>query len=369
MIEGSLGEQNERKVCRKMLVKREESPRLVFENVSRDDWDDWRWQIRNSIKNISQLAGILHVPVSSLEEEYQRVIAAYPFSITPYYLSLIDLSDRQDPIRLQCFPDARELEYTRWSEEDPLREEQDMPVPDLIHRYPDRCLVMVTGTCATYCRHCNRKRRWKIADRCLSEDSLSRMIRYVSHTKQIREVILSGGDPLMMGGEMLEWLLRSFRSIPHVEVLRIGSRIPVVLPMKIDRDFCDMLRKYRPLWFNTQFNHPREITPDAAQACGMLLESGIPVVNQSVLLKGVNDTDEVMRELLYGLQRISVKPYYLFQCEPVKGAEHFIVHIERGIKMMEKLWGNISGVCLPRYVYDLPGGRGKMLLESRSLSL
>lgn len=191
------------------------------------------------------------------------------------------------------------------------------------------------------------------------------MVDYVSRTKQIREAILSGGDPLILNIEALGWFLHSLKSIPHVEAIRIGSRIPVVLPMRINQDLCDMLKKYRPLslWFLTQFNHPREVTPDAAEACELLLGAGIPVMNQSVLLKGVNDSYEVMRDFLYCLQRISVKPYYLFQCEPVKGVDHFRVDIWKGMEIMEKLWRNISGLCLPRYVFDLPGGRGKMPLQ------
>lgn len=341
----------------------EENTKLnPFKNVPRDKWNDWCWQIENRINKLPQLAEILNVSPSEVEK-YRDVLEKHHFSITPYYMSLIDISDEKDPIRLQCFPDLRELDYLPGSSDDPLEEERGMVVPGLIHRYPDRCLAMVTGTCATYCRHCNRKRRWKNPKTEHSRKNLQRMVDYVSRTKQIREVILSGGDPLMLKIEILERFLHSLKSIPHVEVIRVGSRIPVVLPMRINQDLCDMLKKYRPLWFITQFNHPKEITPDAARACEMLLMAGIPVSNQSVLLKGVNDSCEVMRDLLYGLQRISVKPYYLFQCEPVKGADHFRVDIWKGMEIMEKLRRNISGLCMPRYVFDLPGGRGKMPLQ------
>ena len=337
-----------------------------FENVESDDWYDWRWQIANRIHTLSQLAEILNIPLPEAEN-YREVIETYHFSVTPYYLSLIDLSDEEDPLRLQCLPDPRELEYSPGSSDDPLEEERDMVVPGLIHRYPDRCLAMVTSTCAAYCRHCNRKRRWKEPETTHFRNNFQGMIEYVARTKQVREVILSGGDPLMLNMETLEWLLHSLKSIPHVDVIRIGSRIPVVLPMRIDQDLCDILAQYGPLWFLTQFNHPREITAEAARACEMLLRAGIPVMNQSVFLKGVNDSYEVMRDLLYGLQRISVKPYYLFQCEPVRGVDHFRVDIWKGMEMMEKLWRNISGLCLPRYVHDLPGGRGKMPLQPFSL--
>jgi lysine 2,3-aminomutase len=335
----------------------------LYEQVAPADWDNWRWQMENSIRTISQLAGVLHTPVSHLEK-YEGIVETYRFSITPYYLSLIDPSDERDPLSLQCFPDLKETDYYRDTVDDPLEEEKNMAVPDLIHRYPDRCLAMVTGTCAIYCRHCNRKRRWKKRNKERSRGSLQRMVDYVSKMGQIREVILSGGDPLMMNMETLDWFLASVKAIPHVEVIRIGSRIPVVLPMRIDQDICKLLRRYRPLWFVTQFNHPREITEEAARACEMLTASGIPVVNQSVLLGGINDSYEVMRDLLYGLQRILVKPYYLFQCEPVRGAGHFQVDIRKGLEIMEKLWKSVSGLCIPRYVYDLPGGRGKMPLQS-----
>jgi len=345
-----------------MLAK--ENPRNnLYEQVSPVDWNDWRWQIENSIHTLSQMVGVLCSPVSHLEK-YKSVIEPYRFSITPYYLSLINVSNDRDPLRLQCFPDLRETDYTRGTVDDPLEEEKNMAVPDLIHRYPDRCLTMVTGTCAMYCRHCNRKRRWQKRKKERSQKDLQRMIDYVSETGQIREVILSGGDPLMMNIETLDWFLASLKAIPHVDVIRIGSRIPVVLPMKIDQDICNLFRRYRPLWFVTQFNHPKEITEEAGRACEMLITSGIPVLNQSVLLRGVNDSYEVMRDLLYGLQRISVKPYYLFQCEPVRGADHFQVEVRKGLEIMEKLWRSVSGVCIPRYVYDLPGGKGKMPLQS-----
>jgi lysine 2,3-aminomutase len=345
-----------------MLAKENPSKKL-YERVSPADWNDWRWQIENSIHTLSQLAGVLHIPVSHLEK-YGSVVETYRFSVTPYYLSLIDVFEDSDPLRLQCFPDLRETDYSRGTVDDPLEEEKNMAVPDLIHRYPDRCLTMVTGACAMYCRHCNRKRRWKKRKKEQSQKSLRRMIDYIAETGQIREVILSGGDPLMMNIETLDWFLASLKAIPHVEVIRIGSRVPVVLPMRIDQDICNLLRRYRPLWFITQFNHPKEITEETAQACEMLMASGIPVVNQSVLLRGVNDSYEVMRDLLYGLQRISVKPYYLFQCEPVRGVDHFQVDVRKGLEIMEKLWRSVSGLCIPRYVYDLPGGRGKIPLQS-----
>jgi lysine 2,3-aminomutase len=275
----------------------------------------------------------------------------------------MNTADENDPIRLQCFPDQKETTFSLGGVTDPLEEERDMPVSGLVHRYPDRCVAIITNICATYCRHCNRKRMWKIDVMESNRRYLRHMIDYISKTSHIREVIVSGGDPLTMKESTLEWFLGSLRSIPHVEVLRIGSRIPVVMPMRITRQLCSMLRRYRPLWFNTQFNHPKEITPESGRACEMLLEAGIPVSNQSVLLRGVNDNYETMRDLDQGLQRISVRPYYLFQCDPVKGADHFRTDISSGIHIMEKLWKNVSGLCIPQYVYDIPGGRGKFPLH------
>jgi lysine 2,3-aminomutase len=225
---------------------------------------------------------------------------------------------------------------------------------------------MATHACAVYCRHCNRKRLWENKPSAGMQAYLQPRIAYIRQRKDIREVIVSGGDPLTLSDHALARILESLRAIGHVEVLRIGSRIPVVMPMRITSALCKMLRKYRPLWFNTQFNHPREITSDAARSCEMLLEAGIPVSNQSVLLRGVNDSRDVMRELLYGLQRISVRPYYLFQCDPVRGTDHFRVDIRRGLDIMQELQCSMSGLCMPRYVVDLPGGRGKWPLQRYS---
>lgn len=239
-----------------------------------------------------------------------------------------------------------------------------MPVSGVVHRYRDRCLAIATNSCAMYCRHCNRKRMWKKRGLMPTRPYLQRQIDYVARTDAVREVIVSGGDPLLMNEDMLDWFLGSLRSIPHVEVLRVGSRVPVVLPMRITPDFCAMLRRHRPLWFNTQFNHPHEITPESATACEMLLEAGIPVSNQSVLLREVNDSYETMRDLLHGLQRISVRPYYLFQCDPVAGTDHLRVDISRGMEIMEKIRENTSGLCMPQYVVDAPGQRGKIYLHA-----
>ena len=293
---------------------------------------------------------------------WEGVMHTYPFAITPYYLSLFDPDDPADPLRRQCFPDPREIDPTAEGTDDPLDEEKAMPVPGLIHRYPDRCLAITTGVCALYCRYCNRKRMWGRRESERIRERLQTMVDYVARSTRLREVIISGGDPLFLSEKLLDWFLGALKAIPHVEVLRIGSRAPVTLPMRVTAGLCAMLKRHRPLWFNTQFNHPREITAESAEACERLLSAGIPVSNQSVLLRGINDDYETMRTLLYGLQRISVRPYYLFHCDPVRGTNHFRAEIWNGMGIMERLWRDVSGLCLPRYVLDYPGGRGKIPL-------
>lgn len=332
--------------------------------MDKGDWQDWRWQVRNRIRTEKRLNELLKEPQETSKSR-RVVIRAYPFAITPYYFSLMKIQDGDDPIRLQCIPDLREIAFSLGGVDDPLEEARDMPIPGLIHRYPDRCLVMATHACMMYCRHCNRKRFWKTGRGAKSR--LQAMVDYVAATPGIREVIVSGGDPLTLPETVLDGFLGALRAVPHVEVLRIGSRMPVVLPMRITPSLVRMLRKHRPLWFNTQFNSPREITPEAALACGRLVDAGIPVSNQSVLLRGVNDTYETMRELLYGLQRMSVRPYYLFSCDPVQGADHFRVDLWTGMEMMERISRQTSGLCVPRYVLDVPGGKGKMPLQTFSL--
>jgi lysine 2,3-aminomutase len=296
-------------------------------------------------------------------EKLKTVTSVYPLAINPYYLSLLQGDSINDPIRVQCFPDELEISHSDKSMEDPLQEDYHMPVPKLVHRYPDRCLAIVTKTCATYCRHCNRKRFWSQSNHVSLKTRLQKMIRYLKQTPSIREVIISGGDPLTLDDQVLENFLSDLRAIPHIEILRIGSRAPVVMPMRITKELCRMLKRYRPLWFNTQFNHPAEITPDAARACNMLQEAGIPVSNQSVLLKNVNDSPYVMKSLLYGLQNISVRPYYLFHCDPANGCLHFRTDPQAGMAMMEKIWRQCSGLCLPQYVLDVPGSAGKIPLN------
>jgi lysine 2,3-aminomutase len=333
--------------------------------TSIQEWRDWRWQFKNRITRLETLGGYLGKSAAEMKP-IKRAATVYPLAITPYYLSLINHDQENDPLRAQCFPHPQEILHTKNSKDDPLEEGSHMPVPKLVHRYPDRCLAIVTEICATYCRHCNRKRFWSASPTINIKTRWAKMIRYISQSPQIREVIISGGDPLTLDDHTLENLLVSLRAIPHVEILRIGSRTPVVMPMRITRNLCRILKHHRPLWFNTQFNHPQEITPASVRACNMLLEAGIPVSNQSVLLKGINDSTEVMKNLLYSLQKISVRPYYLFQCDPVKGAEHFRTDVKTGMTMMENIWRQCSGLSLPQYVLDVPGSTGKIPLNALS---
>jgi len=294
---------------------------------------------------------------------WDTLLRVYPCRIPPYYMSLLRPEDALDPLTRQAFPDLRELERRAGEDPDPLEEERHTPVPGIIRRYGDRCLLLATDRCALHCRHCNRKRLWRRPASGSRLPRLRRAIDWIARTPAIREVILSGGDPLTGEDGELDWLLGSLRAIPHVEVLRLGSRMPVVLPMRITEDLCRILQRHRPLWLNTQFNHPREITEESAAACDRILTRGIPVSSQSVLLRGVNDRYEVLRDLFRGLQRISVRPYYLFQCDAVTGTGHFRTSPAAGMEIMERLWRDLSGLCLPRYVQDLPGEGGKVLLH------
>jgi len=331
------------------------------------EWKRWEWQYQQRVRTWADLVRRTGL-VSAGADRCRDVVRRYPVSITPYYLSLADWSDGSDPFRRQCAPAAEEIDVSSGGIPDPLEEEIRMPVPGLIHRYPDRCLLLVTNRCAAYCRHCNRKRLWKKADPSRREGYYCRMIDYVSRSPRIREVILSGGDPLTLPDPVIEGILARLSAIPHVEVLRIGSRTPAVMPMRITPGLCRMLKRYRPLWFNTQFNAAREVTGEAAEACDRLLSAGIPVSNQSVLLKGVNDDPDAMRDLLHALQRISVRPYYLFQCDPAEGTDHFRVDLRKGIELMERIRTTTSGLCLPRYVMDTPDERGKVPLHPRCIS-
>jgi lysine 2,3-aminomutase len=334
----------------------------IFRGVSSAQWNDWRWQFRNRITSVEELGRFL--PLTDLEKEALRLTTAtYPLAITPYYLSIIDIDDPDDPIRTQAVPRIEEITLGSYGQEDPLAESEDTVVPGLVHRYPDRCLMVLTNICPMLCRHCTRKREWKNGTWIRTEQQIQCMLHYISSNTAIRDVIMSGGDVLSLSTRLLESVIARLRSIPHVEIIRIGTRYPVVLPQRIDEELCTMLGKYGPIWINTHFNHPRELTPQAAEACDRIIRSGIPLNNQSVLLRGVNDTAKTQLALCRGLLRIKVRPYYLFQTDDVEGTEHLRVPIEKGIEIMESLRGHTSGLAVPQFVIDLPGGGGKVPLQ------
>ncbi len=312
----------------------------------------WQRQLAAAIIDPAAVAARFGVDARPLQE----VTACYPFRITPHYLSLIEAPD--DPIWRQCMPDPRELHDDRQNP-DPLNEESLSPVPGLIHRYPDRVVLLVSNSCAVYCRFCMRKRQVGCGCR---ETDLAAALAYIAATPAIRDVTLSGGDPLLVPDDELADLLTRLRAIPHVEMIRIGSRVPVTLPSRITPKLCRLLKRFHPLYVNTHFNHPRELTPQAATACGRLADAGIPLGNQTVLLKGVNDDPDVMKRLVQGLLAIRVRPYYLHQIDLVRGTGHFRTSVRRGLEVMEGLRGHTSGLAIPYYVIDLPGGKGKVPL-------
>lgn len=330
--------------------------------ASLEQWQDWRWQMANRLRSIDRLAELLPLSPNQVSK-YRKLNTLYPFAITPYYLSLINWDDPEDPIRKQCLPDLKEIEPGLTGGDDPLEEEKDMPVPNLVHRYPDRVLAIITNTCSMYCRHCTRKRIWKSGEYSCSRIDLQKMSDYVRNTKQVREIIISGGDPLTMNLDLLRSFLTDLRKITHLEVIRIGTRVPVTLPMRVTSELVAVLKQHRPLWINTQFNHKREITMEAQEACNKLQMAGLPISNQTVLLKGINDSVESMLELNHALQRIMVRPYYLFQCDPVAGVDHFRTNVLKGLEIIEAMRGHTGGMCVPTFVVDAPGGGGKIPLQ------
>ncbi|HOQ04937.1 MAG TPA: KamA family radical SAM protein [Anaerohalosphaeraceae bacterium] len=333
-------------------------PESSLKSPAGSQWSDWRWQIRNRIRTLEQLSAYL--PGLSERADLKAVIAKYPMAITPYYASLIRKPDLSDPIFRMSVPNPQELSDPPCLSEDPLEEHIDMPVPGLIHRYKDRALLIATTTCSMYCRHCTRKRIAGTRETAISSRRLRQVVEYLQAHPEITDVIISGGDPLTMADSALESVLSAVRSVKTVQVIRIGTRVPVVLPMRITDELVQMLRKYHPLWINTHFNHPNELTPDSAAACTKLADAGIPLGNQSVLLRGVNDQPQILEELYRGLVRIRVRPYYLYQCDLVRGVEHFRTSVRAGIEIMEYLRGRISGIAIPTFVVDAPHGGGKI---------
>jgi lysine 2,3-aminomutase len=332
-----------------------------YPRISDVQWNDWRWQLQNRIKTLNDLQRML---VLSPDERSAivRHTGALPFAINPYFASLIDGDNSRQAIRRTVIPTNNEYLLSPSESIDPLGEEGDMPVPGLVHRYPDRVLFLVTGFCTVYCRYCTRSRMVGNpgGEYRFSMSQWEGAINYIENHREVRDVLLSGGDPLTLSDEKLQWLLTRLRRIPHVELLRIGTKVPVVLPQRITPRLVNMLRKFHPLWMSIHFTHPDELTPENAQACNRLADAGIPLGSQTVLLKGINDNVETMKKLYQGLLKIRVKPYYLYQCDPVTGSKHFRTSVKKGLDIIAGLRGFTTGYAVPTFVVDAPGGGGKI---------
>ncbi len=331
-------------------------------NVSKSNWKNWKWQVKHRIRSLDVLESLLGIKFSpDKRSQIEKTIKKFPMAITPYYLSLIDTNNMEnDPIFRQSVPTIHELEYSQADMKDPLHEDKDSPVPGITHRYPDSVLFLVSNVCAMYCRHCTRKRRVGDIDNIPTKEEIKIGIDYIRNTPQVRDVLLSGGDPFLLSTDYLDWILTELRKIRHVEIIRIGTRTPVVLPYRITYRLVEMLKKHHPLWINTHFNHPREITASSKEALSKLADAGIPLGNQSVLLAGVNDCPIVMRSLVHKLVVNRVRPYYLYQCDLSEGLSHFRTPVGKGIEIIESLIGHTTGFCVPTYVIDAPGGGGKI---------
>jgi len=330
-----------------------------FPNVTDEEWKDWRWQVRNRIKSVEELEKYIDLPKIE-KENINKVLTKFRMAITPYYLCLIDPLDEDCPIRKQAVPTINEMNVGVNDLLDPLAEDVDSPVPGLTHRYPDRVLFLITDMCSMYCRHCTRRRFAGQHDQRMPQDRIDLAIEYISKHPEIRDVLLSGGDALLVSDEILEDIIKRLREIEHVEVIRLGTRTPVVLPQRITDDFVNMLKKYHPIWLNTHFNHYNEITSESKEAIDKLADAGVPLGNQSVLLKGINDSVETMKTLVQRLAYIRVRPYYIYQCDLSLGIEHFRTPVSKGIEIIEGLRGHTSGYCVPTFVVDAPGGGGKI---------
>ncbi|MCI2082345.1 MAG: lysine 2,3-aminomutase [Bacteroidales bacterium] len=333
--------------------------KILFPDVADAEWNDWNWQVRNRIESFEDLNKYIKLSKED-QEGVVKALSRFRMAITPYYLSLIDPDDPFDPIRMQSIPTAAETVISPADLVDPLHEDVDSPTPGLTHRYPDRVLFLITDMCSMYCRHCTRRRFAGHEDHEMSDEKIDAAIEYIRKTPEVRDVLLSGGDALMVGDEKLESIISRLRAIDHVEIIRIGTRTPVVCPQRITPELCNMLKKYHPIWLNTHFNHPNEITPESSRACQMLADAGIPLGNQSVLLRGVNDCVYIMKKLVQELVKIRVRPYYIYQCDLSMGLGHFRTPVSKGIEIIEGLRGHTSGFAVPTFVVDAPGGGGKI---------
>ncbi len=330
----------------------------LYTEVPDEKWNDWRWQLSNRLNSVEDIEKIL--PLTQSERTALQTSGLFRVDITPYFISLVDPTDPEDPIRKQIIPRSEEMQAFTSMMEDSLAEDRHSPVPGLVHRYPDRVLMLVTTQCASYCRYCTRSRIVGDPGQTFSRHEFEMQIEYLKRTPQVRDVLLSGGDPLVLAPKILEEILSRLREIPHIEIVRIGTRVPVFMPMRITQELCDMLGKYHPLWLNIHVNHPSEISAELEAAMDRLSRVGIQLGNQSVLLAGINDCVHIQRDLVQKLVRIRVRPYYLYQCDLVEGAGHFRTPVAKGIEIMEGLRGHTSGYAIPQFVVDAPGGGGKI---------
>ena len=342
------------------LKKFQSAGRGFWHDVPDADWNDWRWQMKHRITNADQLLRLM--PTLTPEEFAGAKLAntKLALAITPYFFNLIDPADEQCPIRQQVIPRIEETHTAAWEMSDPCGEDSHSPVPGLVHRYPDRVLFLVTDRCASYCRYCTRSRLVSNATGYDFHPEFDKQIEYIASHPEIRDVLLSGGDPLLFSDDKLEQLLARLRAIPHVEFLRIGTRIPIFLPQRITPALCAMLKKYHPLFLSVHSNHPRELTTEVRDALGRRADAGIPLGNQSVLLRNVNDDAEIMKAHVQKLLMCRVKPYYLYQCDLISGSAHLRASVRKGLEIMEALRGHTTGYAVPTYVIDAPGGGGKI---------
>ena len=330
----------------------------LFKDVTDEQWNDWHWQVANRLDSVEKIKQVINLTPQE-EEDIAKVLNGFRVGITPYYASLMDPDDPYCPVRMQAVTTIAETHRGEADMLDPLHEDEDSPAPGLTHRYPDRVLFLITDQCSMYCRHCTRRRLAGETDGARSMDDINACIEYIRKTPVVRDVLLSGGDCLCVEDDVLEYIISELRKIEHVEIVRLGSRTPVVMPQRITDDLCNMLKKYHPIWLNTHFNHPKEMTPEAAAACQKLADAGIPLGNQSVLCRGINDDVHVMRNLMHVLVKNRVRPYYIYQCDLSLGIEHFRTPVSKGIEIIEGLRGHTSGYAVPTFVVDAPGGGGK----------
>jgi len=331
----------------------------LWKDVSELEWEDWHWQVKNRIHTKEEISHIIKITPEE-EEGIRRSHGRLSAAITPYWAILIDPDDQNCPIRKQAVPTNFELKTSPHEMTDPCAEDRDSPVPGLVHRYPDRVLLLVTEMCFSYCRHCTRRRMVGENKNILDLKNIDKAIDYIRSDRKIRDVLISGGDPFMIEDDVLEEIIKKLRAVSQIEFLRIGTRAPVTLPQRITNDLVAMLKKYAPIWISIHVNHPREITKRCKFACDMLADNGFPLGSQTVLLKGINDRPYIMKKLMHELLKIRVRPYYIYQCDPVKGTSHFRTPIATGINIIEKLRGYTSGYAVPTYVVDAPGGGGKI---------